>query len=1455
MKGVSASLSMAWLVLFVCAGSTARAAAPQHEPLDLWLSQEAPPSSSRSASDAAGAPARLELGSAPAFVSTPANWSEGTRWSGMSVGDAALAQLKVLAPELGHLREADLTLRTVSTNGLGLHVVRLEQRREGLPVFRGGVNLLLDARKNLVAASGVVAPGGLETAAQARAPVRLGARAAVATALADLTGEEVASELLVAAPGAQAGEQRLEFASYARQPSLQLLKPVRAREVWFPMGPVLKRAWYVEALVGGPERPSLYFAHVVSDTDGQLLLRQDLTRDAAHTYRVWADPAPPFTPHDGPHGSAGSPYPAGSPYTEATLSVPFAPSALVTLDSAPFSRANPWLPAGATVTTGNNVDAYADLREPDGFSTGDLRARTTSVGAFDHTWDMGLTPGGSDTQIQAAIVDLFFVTNWLHDWFYDAGFAEADGNAQADNFGRGGRGGDRLLAEAQDWSGIDNANMATPADGESPRMQMYRFVGRGVSRVTVLAPEDLVGGLETRGAGFGPQQFELTGAVVAPGVDTSFCTPAPDPALLSGRLVIAREGNCDAVTKARHAQDAGARGLIVDARGFGFPYLPISASEVVIPVLGVTEPVGARLREALSSGLEVRMSRSPPTENDASLDHSIVAHEWGHMLSNRLIGDGTGLVNLQGGSLGEGWSEFVALLMMVRPEDAAHPANADWTGAYALGTHAKRGTIADSDYFGSRRAPYSVDPAKNALTFRHITNGQALPEHPLQPNGAPNAEVHNAGEVWASALWECYVSLLRDTPRLDFPEAQRRMKAYVVTGLKLTPPSPTFLEARDALLAAMRAHDAQDHLRCAQAFARRGMGVGAEGPWRGSWESVGCGGELRRGLGSRWVTGSVSDASTVGRCDDDGLLDDGETGTLHLQFQNAGWFPTGEATVSVSTSSTGITFPAGAMVALPTTAPGAVAQVELPVRLEGVTGRVAIPFTVTFEDAASARPGPQTAAFLASVNGDELPATSRSESVESAVVLGEGGPWTVTHNAFGADVDFRILQQPDGNRVFHAPNVAVVSDLSLVTPAFVVGPETATVSFRHLYEFDYDFSRFDGETHFYDGAVVEITTDGGIAWKDLGPWFAKPGGYTGRLLEYQGNANPLLYRPLFVGNSWGWREELIQLRTDFKGQVVQLRFRVGTDAYTGAGGWFIDDFAITGSVNTPFTGHGPEDGRCTALEPTVDAGGDLAVEERLPVTLSGRVGNVEGQAVAVHWTQVGSGPAVELVGASTLAPHFTAPEVAVDTILEFELRATTAVASVSDRARVTVRHVNREPVASAGEDQTAEEGSSVVLQASAEDPDGDPLSFQWSQLIGRKVRVEGAETARATFLAPAVGDTDGKLLFRLVTSDGRLETTDYVEIAVHPRTSELVVEAGEPRGVAPGAEVVLKASVSGATGALSIAWSQTDGPAVALTGAQTDTVTFVAPGSGAESRARLRGDRHRPGPVSGPPTR
>ena len=83
---------------------------------------------------------------------------------------------------------------------------------------------------------------------------------------------------------------------------------------------------------------------------------------------------------------------------------------------------------------------------------------------------------------RGAVTQLFYVTNWYHDQLFKLGFDEAAGNFQNTNFSGMGLGGDRVLADAQDASGTNNANFATPPDGQSGRMQMFRFTGPTIDR-------------------------------------------------------------------------------------------------------------------------------------------------------------------------------------------------------------------------------------------------------------------------------------------------------------------------------------------------------------------------------------------------------------------------------------------------------------------------------------------------------------------------------------------------------------------------------------------------------------------------------------------------------------------------------------------------------------------------------------------------------------------------------------------------------------------------------------------------------------------------------------------------------------------------------------------------------------------------------------------------------------
>jgi Zn-dependent metalloprotease len=138
----------------------------------------------------------------------------------------------------------------------------------------------------------------------------------------------------------------------------------------------------------------------------------------------------------------------------------------------------------STVTTGNNVEAYLDSdanNAPDNNNGTGLSVGHASSATQDFTFAFS-TAVDPRTQQAAVVTNLFYYNNIMHDFSYNLGFTETSRNFQVNNFGRGGTGNDSVRAEAQDGSGTNNANFATPPDGSRPRMQQYLFTSPNPDR-------------------------------------------------------------------------------------------------------------------------------------------------------------------------------------------------------------------------------------------------------------------------------------------------------------------------------------------------------------------------------------------------------------------------------------------------------------------------------------------------------------------------------------------------------------------------------------------------------------------------------------------------------------------------------------------------------------------------------------------------------------------------------------------------------------------------------------------------------------------------------------------------------------------------------------------------------------------------------------------------------------
>ncbi len=309
--------------------------------------------------------------------------------------------------------------------------------------------------------------------------------------------------------------------------------------------------------------------------------------------------------------------------------------------------------------------------------------------------------------------------------------------------------------------------------------------------------------------------------------------------------------------------------------------------------------------QTLPDGTRGRMQMyiwtGPTPDYDGTTDADVIIHEVTHGLSNRLHNNANGLTTNMSRGMGEGWSDWYAHSLLSEPTD---PINGIYTtGGYAtyLLTSA---TDTSNYYYGIRRFPKAVmaftggpnNLPHNPLTFKHANSNCATTigttttavssAYPRGPVGSATCDqVHNLGEIWSSALWEVRALMVT---RLGWAVGNKRAMQIVTDGMKLAPVGPTFLQERDAIIAAASALPvaslaSADVADVREGFRIRGMGFSA------SIQNAGT------GAGNTVVTEafdfpnvqivdpfSVSDASG----DNDGFPEPGENVTLTVSVTN-----------------------------------------------------------------------------------------------------------------------------------------------------------------------------------------------------------------------------------------------------------------------------------------------------------------------------------------------------------------------------------------------------------------------------------------------------------------------------------------------------------------------------------------------------------------------------------------
>ncbi|MEM1216991.1 MAG: M36 family metallopeptidase, partial [Bacteroidota bacterium] len=280
---------------------------------------------------------------------------------------------------------------------------------------------------------------------------------------------------------------------------------------------------------------------------------------------------------------------------------------------------------------------------------------------------------------------------------------------------------------------------------------------------------------------------------------------------VAGKIALVNRGTCFFEEKTHNAEAAGAIAVIIcnyDDNAIGM--LGTAEEDPTIPAISLSSSDCARLRMALANGETVTASIGIPEDSgpltvSSGFDNGIIAHEYGHGISNRLTGGPTAdgcLFNDE--QMGEGWSDLFTIMLTHRPDDSAETPR-------GIGTYADRQA---ADGRGIRRRPYTSDLDVNDHDLDDII-GTTAP-HPL-------------GEVWATAVWDLYWRMIDlygyDPDLINGTGGNNKTIQLMMDGMKFQSCNPGFEDARDALFTADAInYDGIHECLIWEVFARRGIG-------------------------------------------------------------------------------------------------------------------------------------------------------------------------------------------------------------------------------------------------------------------------------------------------------------------------------------------------------------------------------------------------------------------------------------------------------------------------------------------------------------------------------------------------------------------------------------------------------------------------------------------------------
>jgi hypothetical protein len=259
-------------------------------------------------------------------------------------------------------------------------------------------------------------------------------------------------------------------------------------------------------------------------------------------------------------------------------------------------------------------------------------------------------------------------------------------------------------------------------------------------------------------------------------------------------------------------------------------------------------------------------------------------------------------------------------------------------------------------------------------------------------------------------------------------------------------------------------------------------------------------------------------------------------------------------------------------------------------------------------------------------------------------------------------------------------------------------------------------------------------------------------------------------------------------------------------------------------------------GSTSSTPPTASAGAGQTVFKKATVTLDGSASSdAAGDSLTYSWSQT-SGPAVTLSSPSSVKPTFTAPS--TTSTLVFSLVVSDGHGNSSAPASVTISVQDRAPTAMAGSNTSVAPLTTYTLDGTgSSDPDGDTITYAWTQTAGTPVTLNTPVTGKATFTVPV---QPGVLQFSLVVTDGELSSQPSMVMITVTTDPVPVAIAGADQTAPKRSLAVLQGSGTDSDQqTLTYLWQQVAGTPVTIQNATSATASFIAPATSGDLKFSL----------------